>query len=467
MLDLHSLKSEFSTTSGVYRVYSEIRYQENKKLLLVLNNGELETNLTDHTRGVSARSFTGGYWGFSSYSNPSKDSAISALRESTRNAKFLAGRSEKSDATVAFSQFGKFEKSYASTKSSVSTAIWLEFMKFLDAMIVRKYPDLKTRQLRLQALDIEKHILTSDGQEIHTMIPRAHFTVSMTKGTKTGPVTFQDTRGGLGQLQDHFLVIPETFEPWIDEIYQMTVRKAEGIVPTAGVRDVILAPDLAGIIVHESVGHAAEADLVLAGSVAADQIERLVGSPLITLVDYAHTFNGVPCPQPIHVDDEGIPAEDTILIHHGVLKTYMNNRETAVRFEQKPTGHARAFTFADEPLIRMRNTAVMPGKSNVEQMISSIEDGYYLMKAGKGQADTTGEFMFAVGTGFEIKNGKIGRVLRDTTVSGFAFDMLKSVSMVGDEFKWDTSGYYCTKKQMMPVGVGSAALKCKVRVGGL
>lgn len=466
MLDLQSLKSEFSTTTGIYRIYSEIRYQENRKVLLVLNNGQLETNLIDNARGVSARSFTGGYWGFSSYSNPSKDSAISALRESTRNAKFLAGRSQKSDATIAFSQVGKFDQSYASPKSPVSTSIWLEMLKFLDAMIVRKYPDLKSRQLRLQALDIEKHLVTSDGQEIHTMIPRAHFTVSMTKASKTGNVHFQDTRGGLGQLQDHFLVLPESFEPWIDEIYLMTTRKAEGVAPESGVKDLILAPDLAGIIMHEAVGHAVEADLVLAGSVAAHMIEHPVGSSLITFVDYANSYKSAPTPQPVHIDDEGIEAENTTIIEAGVLKSYMNNRETAVHFEQKPTGHARAFTYADEPLIRMRNTAVHPGKSSVEEMIASIKDGYYLMKAGKGQADTSGEFMFAVGTGFEIKNGKLGKVLRDCSVSGLAFDLLQSVSMVGNEFKWDTSGYYCTKKQPMPVGVGSPALKCRLRVGG-
>lgn len=466
MLDLHSLKSEFSTTSGIYRIYSEIRYQMNRKILLVLNNGELETNTNETTRGVSSRSFTGGYWGFSSYSNSSKDSAISTLRESTRNAKFLAGRSSKSDATLAYSQFAKFEKSYLSGKSPVSTAIWLEFLKFLDARISKKYPDLKSRQLKLHSLDIEKHILTSDGQDIHTIVPRAHFTISMTKQTKHGPVSFHDTRGGLGQLQDHFLVLPESFDDWIDEIYQMTIRKAEGVAATPGSYDVILAPDLAGIVAHEAVGHAAEADLVLAGSVAASQIERLVASPLITMIDYAHTFDGAVCPQPVHVDDEGIEAENTLIIQKGVLKTYMNNRETAVHFEQKPTGHARAFTHADEPLIRMRNTVVMPGESKIENMIESIENGYYLMKAGKGQADTTGEFMFAVGTGFEIKDGKLGKVIRDTSISGLAFDVLQSVTMVSDEFKWDTSGYYCTKKQLMPVGVGAASIKCRVRVGG-
>jgi TldD protein len=339
-------------------------------------------------------------------------------------------------------------------------------LKFLDAKIAVKYPDLVSRTLKLHSLDIEKHLVTSDGQEIHTMIPRAHFTVSMTKSSKSGPIHFQDTRGGLGQLQDHFLLLPEAFETWIDEIYQMTTRKAQGVVPQSGVKDVVLASDLAAIVMHEAVGHAAEADLVLAGSVAADHIERLVGSSLITFVDYANSYKGMPCPQPVHVDDEGIEAEDTVIIDSGILKSYMNNRETAIRFEQKPTGHARAFTYADEPLIRMRNTAVLPGKSTIDNMIASIDDGYYLMKAGRGQADTSGEFMFAVGTGFEIKNGELGRVLRDTSISGLAFDMLQSVSMVSNDFKWDTSGYYCTKKQPMPVGVGSPAIKCRVRVGG-
>jgi predicted Zn-dependent protease len=237
MLDLRSLKSEFSTTTGTHRIYSEIRYQENRRISLALNNGELETNLNDLVRGVSSRSFAGGYWGFSSYSNASKDSAVATLRESTRNARFLAGRSNKSDATISFSQVGKFEKSYASTKSPMSTAIWLEFLKYLDAMIARKYPDLKARQLKMESLGIEKNILTSDGQEIHTMVPTSFFTISMTKNTKNGPIQFADTRGGLGQLQDHFLGPPEHFEIWIDEIYQMTVRKSEGVVATAGVHD--------------------------------------------------------------------------------------------------------------------------------------------------------------------------------------------------------------------------------------
>lgn len=461
MLDLNSLKSEMAATKGTY---SELRYQENTDLRLSLLNGQLVTNLQESSRGVSARAFSGGYWGFSSHVSPTRESAAAALKEAIRNATFLSGRRTK-HAKLADTPAIQFERSYASQKAPVETAAWIDFMKGLDAIITAKYKDLKARTVTLMSLDMEKYFLTSDGSLAHTLVPRAHIAVSMTKDSATGPVQARDVRGGLGQMQDQVTPDPKAFEEWIESIYQMVSKKAEGILPSAGERDVILAADLAGILAHEAVGHTAEADLVLGGSVAGDCLGKTVASPLVTLVDFAHTYKGEAAPQPVHVDDEGVTAKDTVIIEEGILKTFMNNRETAAHFSQPATGHARAFTFADEPLIRMRNTAILPGKSKVEEMITSIEDGYYLMKAGNGQADTTGEFMFATGFGYEIKNGKLGRPLRDSTISGVAFDMLKSVTMVSDDFEWESSGY-CLKKQPMPVGMGGPAIKCRLQVGG-
>ena len=88
-----------------------------------------------------------------------------------------------------------------------------------------------------------------------------------------------------------------------------------------------------------------------------------------------------------------------------------------------------------------------------------------LLNSTNGQADTTGEFMFGVSMGYEIKKGKLGRALLDTTISGVAFEMLKTVDMVSDTVEWASSGY-CGKKQPMPVGMGGPALRCKVMIGG-
>ena len=87
------------------------------------------------------------------------------------------------------------------------------------------------------------------------------------------------------------------------------------------------------------------------------------------------------------------------------------------------------------------------------------------MRSSNGQADTTSEFMFGVILGYEIKNGKLGRAIRDTTISGIAFEVLKSVTMISDEMKW-SSGGMCGKKQWIPVGMGGPAIKCKVNIGG-
>lgn len=461
MLDLRLLKSEMDASIGTY---SELRYQENVDVRLTLLNGQLVSNLQESSKGISARAFSNGYWGFSSHVSPTKESAASALKEAIRNATFLSGKKTK-HASLAAAKSVNFEKSYASGKSALAASQWIDFLKGLDAIITSKYKDIKARSLTLTSLDMEKHFITSDGALVHTLVPRAHIVVSMTKDSKFGPVQARDVRGGLGQLQDQVVADPNSHAEWLEEIYKMVSEKSEGILPTAGVHDVILAADLAGILAHEAVGHTAEADLVLGGSVAGDCLGRQVASPLVSLVDFAHTYGGTAAPQPVHVDDEGVTASDTVIIEKGILKTFMNSRETAAHFSQPATGHARAFTFADEPLIRMRNTAILPGTSKLPQMISSIENGYYLMKAGNGQADTTGEFMFAVGFGYEIKNGKLGRPLRDSTISGVAFEMLKSVSMVSDDFEWESSGY-CGKKQPMPVGMGGPAIKCRLQVGG-
>ena len=154
-----------------------------------------------------------------------------------------------------------------------------------------------------------------------------------------------------------------------------------------------------------------------------------------------------------------------MLIENGILKGYMNTRETAAHFGAEPCGNARAWNFNDEPLIRMRNTCILPGKSTLDDMIASIDDGYYLIDSSNGQADLTGEFMFGVSLGYEIKHGKLGKALLDTTVSGIAFEMLKTADMLGDKITWSSSGF-CGKKQPMPVGMGGPDMRCRITIGG-
>jgi TldD protein len=243
------------------------------------------------------------------------------------------------------------------------------------------------------------------------------------------------------------------------------MQKREGVYSRAGLRKCVLGPELAGMLAHEAIGHTVEADIVQGGSIAGNYMDKEVASELVSMVDFAHTAFGKPCPLPVYVDDEGTIAEDAVLIENGILKSYMHSKESARHFGVKPLGNARGFLFSDEPLIRMRNTAVLPGKSKLDDMIAGVDEGYYLVKTGNGQADTTSEFMFSVDMGYEIKNGKIGKALRETTISGVAFEMLKTVDMISDDIVWECAGF-CGKKQPMTVGMGGPAIRCDLNIGG-
>ena len=311
---------------------------------------------------------------------------------------------------------------------------------------------------------MEKNLYTSDHSRSYSLVPRAIMILSLTAEKDGTPYELHEAIGGRGQFEDVF-ENPTAVYPKVDQLYEDLLRKTDGVYANAGSRDCVLSSDIAGILAHEAIGHTTEADYVMSGSIAGENVGEMVATSLVTLIDFANEALGQICPVPVYIDDEGILAEDAVLIEHGVLKGFMHNRETAERFGARPTGNARAYTFSDEPLIRMRNTGILPGKDRVDDMIASIDDGYYMIRSNSGQADATGEFMFGISLGYEIKNGKLGSAIRDTTISGVAFDMLKTVSMVSDDMSWSCAGM-CGKKQVIPVGMGGPAMKCSVTIGG-
>ena len=101
------------------------------------------------------------------------------------------------------------------------------------------------------------------------------------------------------------------------------MQKVDGVFPEAGVQDVIMHSDLAGVLAHEAIGHTTEADLVLGGSVAADYLNQQVADPKITLIDFANTAFGKITPVPVFVDDEGTKAEDVSIIKNVILKSFI------------------------------------------------------------------------------------------------------------------------------------------------
>jgi len=455
-----TINHNFNSFNG----YSELRVQRNSQTSITLLSGDVTRNYSSTTAGVSARVYRDGVWGFASNPDIHSESLETVIMLASRNAEFLASMAGNQNAKIVQAH-GSGEHDLSTSKPRLSRKELLDFTRAVDSRIVEAYPSLLSRTVSLGCLDMEKTLFTSEGAEAYSFIPRTILFVRLAMNDPMGnPVDVYQAFGGLGQFEDIF-TSPDALNEDIDRLHGHLIAKADGIYPEAGVRQVILGPELTGILAHEAIGHTVEGDGVLGGSIAGSFLGKKVASDLVTLVDFAHTALGSTCPVPVWIDDEGTPAEDAVLIDKGVLTSFMHNKETATKLHAKPTGNARAFAFSDEPLVRMRNTAVLPGTSKLEDMIASIEDGYYLLRDNNGQSDSTSEFMFGVVLGYEIKNGKLGRAIKDTTVSGVAFDMLKTVTAVSDDMVWTCAGM-CGKKQLIPVGMGGPAITCSIIIGG-
>ena len=444
--------------------HTELRFQKNGSRGVGLLKGNIVGNSSSEGSGLSARVYEGGFFGFASGSDYDAAAIEAVLAAAEKNAKFLTSRLGSPKPPFAALPGGKMSTARTEINDS-EQRVFLDFAKELDSYIAEKYPGLTSRTVSVNCDYIEKLFVTSDGADGYSLVPRTFVYCSMTAETADGePVNLYEPFGGPGFFPDQF-GDPKLLFPKIDGLYEKIMKKREGVFAEAGSRDVILDAKLAGILAHEAIGHTVEADLVLGGSVAGPWLGKTVSSELVTLIDFANTAFGKETPQPVYVDDEGTVAKDAVIIKDGVLAGYMHSRDSAAHFGHEPTGNARAHAFSDEPLIRMRNTAILPGESKMEDMIASIDDGYYLIQWNNGQADLTSEFMFGVVEGYEIKKGKLARAIRDTTISGVAFDVLKTVTMLSDDMDWTSNGM-CGKKQPMPTGMGGPAVKCRVNIGG-
>ena len=443
--------------------YTELRQHENRTMKIRIVGGLLVTNEKKVTSGISARAYKNGYWGFASNPVVNKNTIDEVIELATNNAEFLAAKGKmnlpnpKEEAQASYHDYSTKEK-------RLSQKQLIEFMYELDRLVESLCPLLSSRAVTLSCTDMEKNLITSTGTTSYLNWPKTNIFIDMTINDSGEPCKLFQGFGGHGHFEDIFKSVDD-FKKDIELLYQELLKKNEGVVPQAGNHDVILDANLAGILAHEALGHTVEADYVRVGTVAKNCFGEKVASELISIVDFAHSYNGDLLPCPIHIDDEGVEAKDAWIIKDGYLTSYLHNRDSSKYFSMDNTGNARAWSFSDEPIIRMRNTCILPGTSKLEDMIASIDKGYYFTQTINGEADFSGEFMFAVISGYEIVNGKLGRAIKDTTISGKAFEVLSSVTMVSDEMKWAPSGL-CGKKQNIPVAMGGPAIKCKVNIGG-
>ena len=443
--------------------YSESRQHEVRIARMVMIDGNLTANTVTNQAGTSARVLNKGYWGFASVPAMNKPSGEKVVRKAAENAAAMGcfGKRPKIDLPLD-SHVG--EHGY-NGRPPLSQQEKVELLGELNALSNRKFPKLKSASFMLHEESHSKYFATSNGSQGLNSINRGACYLIFTAEDQHGqPIELMQAMSAKGNLADLDLSL-DNLESELEVLYEHLQAKCVAVAPRGGQQTVVLSPELAGMLAHEAMGHPCEADMVLGGAVTGNLVGKRVASDLITMIDFAHTYNGEELMIPVYADDEGTEATDALLIENGMMKNFMTSRETAARLGINSTGNARAYTFNDEPLVRMRNTAILPGTSKLEDMIAGVEDGYYLMKTGNGQADSTTEFMFGIDLAYEIKNGKLGNAISETTVSGTAINMLKTVDAVSDDMHWECNGY-CGKKQPMVVSLGGPALRAKAHLGG-
>jgi TldD protein len=459
---METLKQAAASAGG----FVELRYHAKTSRGVVVEKGKVESSSSRSVAGLGVRVLENGAWGFASTgsSEPADvKRAIESARAAARSGASLRSEAvadlpEVKLATGDFSQPGVDEIEQRSLEEKVGMA------RKLEETVRSSSSSISSATCGYSEIFEEKAIVTTDGAAASFRLVRPELrlqAVAERNGEMSTGFEAMGTTGGWECLFRH-----GDGEYFAGKAARTAVDLLSAGHPQGGRVSVILAPSIVGLLVHEAIGHTVEADFVQAGSVAAGKLGQRVASDLVTLCDSGASELEDGAGGTIPVDDEGVLAGRTVIIRDGILESYLHNRESAARYGVAPTGNARAWEYADEPLIRMRNTYLEPGQTSLEEMIASTSHGYLLDGPRNGQADATGEFMFGVQEAREIKDGKLGALVKGVTVTGIAFDVLSTVDRVSDSFRWDLGSGYCGKGQPAKVDAGGPYIRCKALLGG-
>jgi TldD protein len=198
-----------------------------------------------------------------------------------------------------------------------------------------------------------------------------------------------------------------------------------------GAYTVVCNSDLGAVFIHEAFGHLSESDDIFYNPSLSEAMAegKVLGKPILNIVDQGNLPSA---PGSYAYDDEGVPTQKTYLIKEGVLTGRLYSRVTGFQMGREATGNCRAVDYRFMPIVRMTNIYVEPGETSFDELIGSIDDGLYLCEGKGGQ--TMGDiFTFGAQYGYEVKNGKIGSMVKGINISGNVFETLDNIDMIGDD----------------------------------
>ena len=430
---------------------------------LELKDGELKQAVEGAEAGFGLRVLVDGHWGFASANDLSAAAGGTALRRALAMARATRARGGE-PVRLADVRPGTGEVVWRPREDPRDMGIEekLAMLKEVEAA-ARAAPHLATVTSSYGEARRRVRYTSTDGADLTWGLTRILAGADLVARDGGRSASFYSRVGGVGGLER--LRGPTPAEEAAAAAAAVERLLAAEASP-GGRMTAIIDPELTGTLVHEAFGHACEADLVLAGeSMLAGRLGEELGSPLVGIFDDP-TLDGAFGSLPF--DDEGVPARRKVLMERGVLRTYINSRETAGRLGMEPNGGARAQDHASHPLVRMSNTCLAAGDHTFEELVEGIARGIYVRGTRGGQVDTAkGTFQFGAQEAFAIEHGEVGRPLRDVALMGSILDTIRNVDAVGRDFNLASPGH-CGKGQVVPVGDGGPHVRVlDAVVGGM
>jgi TldD protein len=258
----------------------------------------------------------------------------------------------------------------------------------------------------------------------------------------------------------------------VDELSKEVVAKTSLLFtagkPKAGEMEVVMGAGESGILLHEAIGHAFEADFNRKKtSIFCDRMGKKVAEDFVKIVDDG-TLPGKR--GTINIDDEGNPTEKTVIVNNGILSSYLHDRISAKYYKINPTGNGRRQDFRNIPIPRMRCTYMENGPHKKDEIIASVKNGIYVESFSNGEVNIgQGDFTFFVKIGYLIENGKLTKPIKDFNIIGNGPQALADMIMVGDDLEINNGIWTCGKDgQGAPNSMGIPTVKIKkLTVGGV
>ena len=309
------------------------------------------------------------------------------------------------------------------------------------------------------------YIARLDGRHAADIRPMVRLNVTVI--AKQGDRREQGGAGGGGRYD--LAYFDETLvRQFVDSAVKQALINLESRPAPAGEMTVVLGNGWPGVLLHEAVGHGLEGDFNRKEtSVFSGRIGERVATKGVTVVDQGDIADRRGS---LNIDDEGNETRRTVLIEDGILVGYMQDETNARLMGTQSTGNGRRESYASAPMPRMTNTFMENGSYEPDEIIASIDKGIYAVNFGGGQVDiTSGKFVFSASEAWWVEGGKLQYPVKGATIIGNGPEVLKHVSMIGNDTALDSGIGVCGKDgQSVPVGVGQPTLRIDVglTVGG-